>query len=451
MKSHALHFLFLLGACFPAHAQLKTVPYVDAARYVGTWYQIARNPHPFEAGCVCARQVLTPVNADQISVYNSCNDKTPNGPVKEIRGIASNDEPATNSKFTVDFGLPNKGQYWIIGLDSQYRYAVVSEPSKKTLYILSKTPDLSADLYDEAVAEAGKQVDVSQLTLTLQKGCSYPAPLMTKAVTAPMDQAHPGSKKYPFAAESKSLTCQGRDVTVFLPKGGVGKLPAVVYGHGQALGLDNYRGTLEHLAKKGVAAIFPTYDNGFLDQDWPRMGRDYVNLTDCAIAKTGELIDRGRITFSGHSKGAYVASIAAGLTEKENLPVRPQSVILMETAGFDSVSAANVSESTSVTVVYSDKDTVVGRNLSQSFYDSVKSKRKQFIFMKSYPNGPNADHQWPLTQGGFFGGGNEGPLHYFGAWKWLTASALGLDDYLYGNQAGDKGDPNVQDEILRNF
>jgi apolipoprotein D and lipocalin family protein len=74
----------------------------------------------------------------------------------------------------VDFNLPHTGQCWIIGVDSQYRYAVVSDPSKQSLYVLSKTPTLEPALYAEAVATAALQLDTSKLILTEQMGCTYP-------------------------------------------------------------------------------------------------------------------------------------------------------------------------------------------------------------------------------------------------------------------------------------
>lgn len=156
-----------------ARAQLRTVDYVDIARYAGTWYQIARNPLVFEGNCICSRQVLAGADDGRISVYNSCNEPS-TGAVREIRGFATNNDPSTNAQFTVDFGLPQTGQYWIIGLAADYSYAVVSDPSKYSLYILSKTPTLSADLYEEALSIAALQVDTSRLMLTEQQGCVYP-------------------------------------------------------------------------------------------------------------------------------------------------------------------------------------------------------------------------------------------------------------------------------------
>lgn len=169
----SLIYLALLTSSFAAFAQLRTVPFVDVGRYAGAWYQIARNPLIFEGNCICSRQVLSGQEDGNVGVYNSCNDPM-SGELREIRGVAISNDPMTNSSFTVDFGLPHKGQYWIIGLADDYRYAVVSDPSKLSLYILSKTPTMSAEDYATAVAIAAEQVDVSRLVLTPQVGCEYP-------------------------------------------------------------------------------------------------------------------------------------------------------------------------------------------------------------------------------------------------------------------------------------
>ena len=173
-KTMFASFILLMSTSAFAQTALKTVPFVDVSRYLTTWYQISHNPMIFEGVCVCARQVLSAGANGNVAVYNSCNDKTINGPIRDIRGTAVSEDPATNARFTVDFGLPHKGEYWIIGLDPQYRYAVVSDPSKKSLYILSQTPTLPPDLYQAAFAEAAAQVDTSHLEVTTQAGCTYP-------------------------------------------------------------------------------------------------------------------------------------------------------------------------------------------------------------------------------------------------------------------------------------
>jgi apolipoprotein D and lipocalin family protein len=165
-----------LGLGRTAAAELKTVDYVDPVRYVGDWYQIAHIPLFFEFSgpCACAIQHLAPGPKGILKVHNTCNAGDPSGAIQEIKGEAYNDDPKTNSKFTVNFHQAFNGTYWIIGLDAHYRYAVVSDANQYSLYILSKTPTLAADLYKEAVALAAKQLDTSKLELTEQRGCRYP-------------------------------------------------------------------------------------------------------------------------------------------------------------------------------------------------------------------------------------------------------------------------------------
>ena len=275
--------------------------------------------------------------------------------------------------------------------------------------------------------------------------------------SAPTDPQHPGSKVYTYGSTEKELTCSGREVHVFVPTKVAPQqtFPVVVYGHGQALGLDNYRGTLEHLAKKGVIAIFPAYDNGFFDQDWTRMGRDYSNLASCAIKSLKGLAAKDAVVFSGHSKGAYVASVAAGLAEKESLETRAHAVVLFEAAGSDSDMLQAYNPAANLTVVFSDRDSTVARDISETIFKQAASRMKQFILFKSYPS-LEADHFWPLTQGSIFGGGSESAFHYYGEWKWLVAAANDLvhggastDSYIYGPTAGDKGAGSLTDDIKR--
>jgi apolipoprotein D and lipocalin family protein len=82
----------------------------------------------------------------KIDVINRCVEK--DGSVNEAKGIAKVVDSKTNSKLEVSFvrilGISLFwGDYWIIGLDKDYRYAVVGTPTRKYGWILSRTPELS--------------------------------------------------------------------------------------------------------------------------------------------------------------------------------------------------------------------------------------------------------------------------------------------------------------------
>jgi apolipoprotein D and lipocalin family protein len=78
-----------------------------------------------------------------------------------------------NTKLIVDFNSSQKGDYWIIGLGPDYKYAVVSDSKMRSLYILSKTTELDTKLYNEALQKAATKMGVSKLLTTIQSGCNY--------------------------------------------------------------------------------------------------------------------------------------------------------------------------------------------------------------------------------------------------------------------------------------
>lgn len=170
---------FLISALFMssfafAHFGIKTVSSVDVSKFLGTWYRISSKPVVFEPKCRCARQVLDAKEDGTISVYNSCNKVDATGKLVEIRGTAKALDSSA-SKLSVDFGLPWKGSYWIVAVDPQYRYAVVSDSLGYSLYVMSRLPTLSSELYDEAV-QAAKLNNISLKRLVVQPndGCNYP-------------------------------------------------------------------------------------------------------------------------------------------------------------------------------------------------------------------------------------------------------------------------------------
>lgn len=276
---------------------------------------------------------------------------------------------------------------------------------------------------------------------------------------APTDPQHPGSRTALLSVVEQEITCSGRKIWVFLPRGVNRPLSVVSFGHGQALGVDAYRKTMEHLAAKGVAAVFPMYDTGFFDQDWQRMGRDFLQLTRCAMERFPGTMNENAVVVSGHSKGAYVASVAAGLASTTSGGVLPRAVVLFSTAGSDPGTLRRIDPMTATTVVYADGDRVVDRSHSERVFREAGSHWRQFIDLRSYSTtrpALTADHFWPLTRRTTFGGGEEGPLHYYGAWKWLVAAAWDLADgqffdqpFIYGSAAGDKGVPGLSDSIRR--
>ncbi|HCM39152.1 MAG: hypothetical protein A2070_00865 [Bdellovibrionales bacterium GWC1_52_8] len=149
---------------------LRTVPSVDLSRYVGTWYEIARLPNRFQKDCAQSTAKYSLREEGKIDVLNSCR-KLSDGSLKEAHGLAEVVDRDTNSKLRVIFtpGLIRWlgigwGNYWIIELEPEYKYVVVSEPGREYLWILSRTPVMEKSVY-EGILERLKAngFDVSKL------------------------------------------------------------------------------------------------------------------------------------------------------------------------------------------------------------------------------------------------------------------------------------------------
>lgn len=160
----ALSFLVVLRPGF----SLDTVPYVDLDQYLGTWYEIASYPAFFQKGCVATKATYSVREDGKIDVLNECRLKTLDGKPKKANGLATVVDPKTNAKLKVRFFIFS-GDYWIIDLDKDYQFAVVSAPSMKYLWVLSRTPQMDDQTYRDILTRLKeKGFDLSKLRLTPQ-------------------------------------------------------------------------------------------------------------------------------------------------------------------------------------------------------------------------------------------------------------------------------------------
>lgn len=164
----AIVMIATLFGCGSKNTNLKTVDYVDAERYMGKWYDIASFPQRFQKNCTCTTAEYVQIDAETIKVYNRCIDAE-TGKVKDVAGKAFIADKTTNAKLKVQFFWPFKGDYWIIELAEDYSYAVVSEPGKDYLWILSRTPQMPEDQFQGIIKRLKeKGFDTNRIVRTPQ-------------------------------------------------------------------------------------------------------------------------------------------------------------------------------------------------------------------------------------------------------------------------------------------
>ena len=155
--------------CLTVHAQnpVASVPQVDLARYLGKWFEIASFPMFFQRKCTGNTTAEYACNSDDsVAVTNRCD--TADGPI-QAQGKATVVEGTGNAQLKVSFFWPFRSDYWVIGLDPDYRWAVVGNPNRNYLWLLSRTPTLPPELLDAALLSAKTQgFDLSQLKYTRQ-------------------------------------------------------------------------------------------------------------------------------------------------------------------------------------------------------------------------------------------------------------------------------------------
>lgn len=160
---------------------LAPPPVVDLGRYLGTWYEVGSVKQFFSIGLVNTTAVYS-LNPDgSIKVENSGNYFVNNGPKATIVGSALPVD-ADNNKLNVRFfgaaSARPPGNYWIVDLDPDYQWAVVTDPTGFSGFLLTRNPIVSADFYQELLDRASVNGVKGRITPTRQ-----PAAAPTTAVS----------------------------------------------------------------------------------------------------------------------------------------------------------------------------------------------------------------------------------------------------------------------------
>jgi len=165
----------LLPMASLAESQVKSIPEFDVSRYMGTWYEIAKLPNWFQRKCVQGTQARYKVlGPTQIEVNNKCT--TASGEEIQAIGLARPNGSGRPAQLEVRFApewtawLPMVwGAYWVLDLDPDYQLAAVGDPSRSYLWILSRTPLVSAERYDALLKRLNLMgFDITQLEKTRQ-------------------------------------------------------------------------------------------------------------------------------------------------------------------------------------------------------------------------------------------------------------------------------------------
>ena len=155
--------LSALLAAAPALAASPTpvtsVPALDLSRYAGTWHEIAHLPVSFQKQCtgeITAQYTLR--DDGLVGVRNRC--RVADGGFVVADGVARGVR-GQPGRLEVRFAPDWLGwvplvwaDYWVIALDPDYQWAMVGEPRRRYLWILSRRASMPRAQLEQLKARA---------------------------------------------------------------------------------------------------------------------------------------------------------------------------------------------------------------------------------------------------------------------------------------------------------
>ncbi len=180
LLSLLLTFVLVTAAGPPALAAApEPVAAVDLMRYQGRWLQLATIPAPFQRDCARNTSAnYTALSDGLIKVVNRCTAK--DGRRITIEGRARVVDESNNAKLQVTFVQQNGtwifvpgGDYWILGLDADYQWAIVGDPARQGGFVLARQSSLTGlQLLQVLVTLITKGYDPCRFTLTPPGGAA---------------------------------------------------------------------------------------------------------------------------------------------------------------------------------------------------------------------------------------------------------------------------------------
>lgn len=139
-----------------AKASLTSVHGLDLNRFAGKWFEIARLPgkHNDIAGMTLTYTLNADNSLDVVCTYH---DHDLDGPEHTERKHIHIGEADNRSHLRKQVFGPISTDYWVLEVGKNYEYAVLGTPSRKHLWVLSRSPKFDQARYEEILGRMREQ------------------------------------------------------------------------------------------------------------------------------------------------------------------------------------------------------------------------------------------------------------------------------------------------------
>ncbi len=149
--------------------ELETVPDLDLERYMGKWYEIARYDNRHQRGTVATTTEFRMRDDGKIDVLTTARKKHIHGKLKTTDAKGWIVDGGDNAKWKVQWFWLLRSDYWMIHVSDDYRHAVIGQPSRKNVWVISREPTMDQKTFDDICRIiARKGFDPGKLVMTPQ-------------------------------------------------------------------------------------------------------------------------------------------------------------------------------------------------------------------------------------------------------------------------------------------
>ena len=148
----ALSLLILLPGCaMTRNAEpLPAVDRVDIDQFSGKWYVMASTPSIFQGDPYNATQTIE--RADRgFQITYQYNVNAPGGDRKTTTSQMMIDNPGINTDWQIDHTWPIQTDMRVLYVEPDYSVAVLGNPNRSRLTILSRQPSIDPPLYSDLI------------------------------------------------------------------------------------------------------------------------------------------------------------------------------------------------------------------------------------------------------------------------------------------------------------
>ncbi|WP_299598405.1 lipocalin family protein [uncultured Microbulbifer sp.] len=145
----------LIAGCTGIPEGVDPVDNFQLDRYLGKWYEIARLDHSFERGLSRVTAEYTLREDGGVKVLNR-GFEAEKAEWQDAEGKAYFVGAPDVGHLKVSFFGPFYGSYIIFELDDDYRYSMISGPDRSYLWLLSRTPTVSAAVKERFLKRASE-------------------------------------------------------------------------------------------------------------------------------------------------------------------------------------------------------------------------------------------------------------------------------------------------------